>query len=574
MKGRRLLFFISLVLTAVFIAACGAPSSDVTEIEGNNDVEQPLDINGDLPARPDIDSEAQIVYVKAEAGGAADGSSWSNAFGDLQEALDATGGEDTFQIWVAAGTYLPTMDHTGDYSPMDPRTKTFQLKNNVAIYGGFPADADDGTDLSDRDPEKHQTILSGDLNGNGRRDDGDAYHVFYHPAGLMLDGTAILDGVFISGGYANGPDIHSYGGGMLTVGLHDQHSMPTLVDVVITGNEAAEAGGGMHNIDGSPRLFGVSITRNQALLGGGISNVRSSPDLRDSILRGNDANTGGGMYSTEASYPTLTNSQVTDNTAGYGGGIASDGQSLATLTNVTITGNQADMLGGGIYAEDNSAPTLENVVVSGNRAEHTGGGLFFGASFATLTNVLISGNEAAEGAGMLLRDSFPLIVNTTITGNHARGYGGGIAATAGEPTGRITQGPFQIRNTIIWGNTAAEGFDNVYNMTPHAAPDFAHSLVQGSGGSTAWDSSEHQWGAPSFGTDGGNNLDADPRFVRPAVEPAPTAQGDYRLSPGSPAIDAGSAEFLDEGITGALDGTNRITGGAPDLGAYEFNPEG
>ena len=56
-----------------------------------------------------------VIYVDVDVSGGSDnGSSWSNAFNDLQEALDiAVAGRD---IWVAAGTYYPTTEvgGTGD----------------------------------------------------------------------------------------------------------------------------------------------------------------------------------------------------------------------------------------------------------------------------------------------------------------------------------------------------------------------------------------------------------------------------------------------------------------------------
>ena len=45
---------------------------------------------------------AGIIYVKHDASGTNDGSSWENAFTDMQSAFtDAVSGD---QIWVAAGT--------------------------------------------------------------------------------------------------------------------------------------------------------------------------------------------------------------------------------------------------------------------------------------------------------------------------------------------------------------------------------------------------------------------------------------------------------------------------------------
>ena len=69
---------------------------------------------------------AGVRYAKPTASGTGDCLSWANAC-SLQSAL--TGAVSGNEIWAAAGTHKPT---TGT-----DRTVTFQLKNGVAIYGGF-----------------------------------------------------------------------------------------------------------------------------------------------------------------------------------------------------------------------------------------------------------------------------------------------------------------------------------------------------------------------------------------------------------------------------------------------------
>jgi len=92
-------------------------------------------------------------------------------------------------IDVAQGTYYPT---TG----ID-QTISFQLKDGVAIYGGF-AGSDNLT--ASRDVTAYPTVLSGDI---GLPNDiiDNSYHVV---AADGVNATAILDGFTITDGNASG----------------------------------------------------------------------------------------------------------------------------------------------------------------------------------------------------------------------------------------------------------------------------------------------------------------------------------------------------------------------------------
>ncbi|MGC8784991.1 MAG: choice-of-anchor Q domain-containing protein, partial [Armatimonadota bacterium] len=103
-------------------------------------------------------------------------------------------------------------------------------------------------------------------------------------------------------------------------------------------------------------------------------------------------------------------------------------------------------------------------------------------------------------------------------------------------------------NVIIWHNSAG----NIRN--DKGTPSIAYSNIGGCGSSSSWNS--------SCGTNGGGNIDADPRFVN-------LAGGNLRLQPGSPCIDAGDNAALPPGITTDLDGNPRIFNGVVDMGAYE-----
>jgi len=131
------------------------------------------------------------IYVKWDATGNNNGSSWEDAFTDLQDALAAADSSD--QIWVARGVYYPTNDTTD-------RDTSFELKNGVALYGGF---AGYESSLDERDWETKITVLSGDIDHNDHTDTNgvvidpdsivgnNSYHVVRAES---IDSTAILDG--------------------------------------------------------------------------------------------------------------------------------------------------------------------------------------------------------------------------------------------------------------------------------------------------------------------------------------------------------------------------------------------
>lgn len=141
------------------------------------------------------------VYVNLNATGLNDGTSWVNAYTDLQTALSSVQGGES--IWIAAGTYYPTS--TGD------RNARFLInKNDISLKGGF---AGNEIKTTDRIFGANETILSGDLNNNDAntldfisnysnttRNGDNSYHVVF----IGFDGeNALLERLTISGAHNN-----------------------------------------------------------------------------------------------------------------------------------------------------------------------------------------------------------------------------------------------------------------------------------------------------------------------------------------------------------------------------------
>lgn len=134
------------------------------------------------------------VYVKADAAGLDDGTSWADAYTDLQTALDATS---SGEIWVANGVYKP-ITTVGD------TTAQFSVSSNVSLYGGFVGTE---TTLGERDLTTFSTILSGDI----AEDDVDADFSVNKADNLVrvlyidstITETVTIDGFKIQGAYTS-----------------------------------------------------------------------------------------------------------------------------------------------------------------------------------------------------------------------------------------------------------------------------------------------------------------------------------------------------------------------------------
>ena len=260
---------------------------------------------------------ANTLYVNDDASGNNDGTSWANAYLDLQSALtSATSGDD---IWVAAGTYVPTTD--------TDRTATFQLKSGVAIYGGF---AGTESTVSERDWATNTAILSGDIGAQG--DDTDnSYHIL---TGSATDSSAIVDGFTLTKGRADGDSaaMQHQGGGM-----YNDAGSPTLKNVIFTDNFSQGNGAAMANWNGSHlTLSNATFSNNQAKgYAGAVFNKKSSPTLTDVTFESNRASvSGGGMYNQSQSSPTLTNVVFRGNRAYWAGAMINEYSSHAILNNV------------------------------------------------------------------------------------------------------------------------------------------------------------------------------------------------------------------------------------------------
>ncbi len=472
----------------------------------------------------------------AVVGGANDGSSWADAYADLQDALS---NPDCTEIWVQAGLYKP--------STAGNRAISFQIPPDVGVWGGF-AGTENFRFL--RDPVANVTILSGDIDSNDINFDGNhidedtsdivgsnSYNVVtMYSYGTPITSSTVLDGFTITGGKANGDAEGRVGGAGLmcmAVGAGNECN-PTLRNLHFSGNQAGD-----DVVDGYGGAM-VLVTQN-----GGTA----SPTLNWVVFSGNYATAFGGAMAIEPAYAATASPELTDvvfsgNSAPWGGAIMSSvtgATASPILRNVTFSSNTATgTTGGGAMVNWASGqdsitnPTLTNVTFYNNSTGGNGGAMLnhatglYSSSSPSLTNVTFQQNSAAAGGAM---------------DNQVLG-GSGVAAPV-------------LQNVILWGDTAAIGAEVRNEGT--ATVSISYSDISGDCGSIT--------GAVC----GDGNRAADPLLG------ALHNNGGFTLTlaliTGSPAIDAGinaGCPATDQrGGTRPVDGNFNGTATC-DMGAVEY----
>jgi ribonuclease BN (tRNA processing enzyme) len=359
---------------------------------------------GAKPRAPAPDGPVKRIHVNAtNARGPWDGASWQTAFRSLADAL-AAAGEGRAELWVAAGTYLPT---TGQ-----DRSSSFVLRPGVELYGGFRSQE---TDRSQRDWRAHATILSGDIGRSGEAADN-SYHV------VIGADHAVLDGFVIRDGNADGRTYDAKGGGLINYHRAPQAGpmvpptgfSPMVRNCLFTHNRAVE-GGAVYNYDRStPQFSNCRFVENAADYGGAMVDrvgVRSA--ISGCVFQDNSARwRGGALYLDYGARPTLTDCRFVGNRCGCHGGalsaVSRASQLEATIPlcqNCSFVGNRAQALGGAIADFDSSILGLAKCTLSDNQAGQGGGAVALQSrARAVLLDCRLSGNRAERGPADLAPD--------------------------------------------------------------------------------------------------------------------------------------------------------------------------
>lgn len=257
----------------------------------------------------------KVIFANAGKTSSGDGSSWSEAFQSIQEAVDAAC--EGSEIWVKKGRYQLS-------APID-------INKTVHLYGGFQGHE---THRRKRNWEEHATMIDGD--GKVQC--------------LHVSADATMDGVVITNGYSS----EASSGVSITNGASLR-----VENVTFSGNN----GGGVWNGYNCSSVF-----RNCAFIenesnerGGAIFNMHALTISNSRFLRNSARSAGGGIYNwTENSSAQIVNCLFTGNIKGA----IVNNNNPSIVTNCTIVGNQDSGI-----ANHNAQLTVSNTILWGNQTE-------------------------------------------------------------------------------------------------------------------------------------------------------------------------------------------------------------
>jgi len=270
-----------------------------------------------------------VIYVDDTATGYNIGTSWANAYTDLQAAIAWAEKGCGSQIWIAKGTYNPGGDVTD----------SFTIPAGVSVYGGF---AGTESELNQRDIKANPTILSGyirTVNGIEER-----------------NSTVVSMG---NGSLLNGVIVREAGGN----GIYGENTNYAVHNCNVNNNSNY----GIYCLNGNVEILLSSICNN------GLDGIRQSGNSKQSIIKNcilsdNKQDGISCWYST----PTIINSVIHHNGSDswgsslyYGIRLFQPGSRPVLRNNTIVCNTHA-----GIYYVNNSYGTLPKPQVKNSIVWH------------------------------------------------------------------------------------------------------------------------------------------------------------------------------------------------------------
>lgn len=368
------------------------------------------------------------------------------------------------------------------------------------------------------------------------------------------------------------------------VGVAITDSSPAFIDCTIRECDwdffGSGDGGGASVSNGNGTFVGCAFTANWADFGGGIAIANSELQITDCTFDDNSAFTAGALAILDSSV-IVEDCLFTSNVAASIGTISAH-NSNTTYVSCTIAGGVGEDVAGMVIGGGQA--TLDGCIFSGNSGQFTSaGGLLCGNAAVNIFDCDFVGNDAVAGAALTSTDATLLAVRSTFRNNTAFS-GAGVRVEGG--TAQFSHCSFEeneARDAAAMQVTAEAGVvvsnslfaSNAVTGVASAVSARSDSIVHMALCTIADNTSDSEDGSLIDATDsdiiisnsciwantppmingavaithsiveggfpGDGNLDLDPIFTSPAT-------GEFSLSAGSPAIDAGDNAALPDDI--------------------------
>lgn len=223
------------------------------------------------PEQADGGSTLRLYVDVNSTDPANDGLSWDNAYRSLNEAIayfaslpESEVGDKQLEIYVKEGDLFPIYA----FGNLDPKTATLDIKKTASrlplrIIGGWSA-----ADGTTRDPLNCRSILEGNQSGTTLADG------LYHVVMVEPEANVVLDGFYVTRGYAAGTATITGGAGML---IYDNATVEVR-NSVFENNTAVSCAA----IDG--RQQGVTLTLVNCVINNNTNTDTSAPVVGASTL--------------------------------------------------------------------------------------------------------------------------------------------------------------------------------------------------------------------------------------------------------------------------------------------------
>lgn len=342
--------------------------------------------------------------------GTGDGSSWGNAYGSIQTAIDAASAlvvssGDAQEVWVKTGTYSTS-------------TAALIMKEKVNLYGGF---AGTETALSQRtkgtNPWDYTNVTT--LNG------GAAKRCIEVAANFTT--LTVIDGFTITNGNGQGVQLNNSGGGALL------RNNLKLQNCIVTGNTATGTtistgiGGGVNAVGG--------IITNCWIYNNTATSSAATPPL------------GGGIYSNAnftGGKAVIEGCLIERNVQGgvrLQGALAND-----TVKSCIIRNNSSTVAGAAIYTNNPASCVIINCIITNNSGTNT-----IYLNRGKLINSTVANNEG--GIYLASASNIGELYNNIIVNNVSKGTTTptSVGVVASYPTG-------YVKNNAAWPSVAYQSW--------------------------------------------------------------------------------------------------------------------